>query len=353
MAHATPTVTGGGLALAGLSMIGNGTFGMFPKLCKTQPDPIVFNACLAGGILVSSLLALPFLGLVAEDWPLGWSWPGALAGVLLVISTMFSFIAISLSGLATAQATWSCAAIFVSFLWGAAGPKRGGAGPGAPMRSAPLSALSVMLLVVGVTVINLSDRLSCGGRGCCLRKTHLLVEDGPTDGDAPPGSVRKSFFGLLAAMVVGLCGGSILVPMSFASPELQGLPLLLPMGVAAGVSGLVVLLGYWACYLKKPLSLRSGSELRQELRCEVVFNGMISGAFWNLGNICQIIAMNYRHMPYGVSYPILQCALVVACFWGVCIFKEATGAQQIRTLVGGVFLVVCGVVLLGSYGPGS
>lgn len=360
-------VSGIGLVLAAISMIGNGTFGIFGKLCKKEPDPILFNVFLALGIMISSLLTIPFFPLVTPDgsFPLEWTWFGAMSGVLVVVATAASFVAISLAGLATAQATWSCAAILVAFLWGALGPQRGGKGPGAPVGNWGITILSVVLLVLGVVVINLAGQLATMFFGKEASKDNVAAETSGdmesatdiTSSEAPSEdggkSSLKTILGLIPALVVGISGGSILVPNSFVQEELEGLLALPSSGVAAGFLGLVVFLVYWTVIKRSSLSLRKGSELSEELNCGVIVYGIISGFFWNMGNICQIIAITYVHMPYGVSYPILQCALIVAGLWGIFVFKEVTRCTQVLFFFVGVAILLTGVVLLGLFGPGS
>mmetsp|Transcript_6366 Transcript_6366/g.16247 ORF Transcript_6366/g.16247 Transcript_6366/m.16247 type:complete len:376 (-) Transcript_6366:424-1551(-) len=366
-------VTVVGLALAALSMVGNGSFGIFGKLCRKEPDPVLFNSFLAVGVMLSSLLPMPFLA--RAGFAVGLTLPGAIAGCLLVVATLFSFIAISLTGLSNAQATWSCAAITCATLWGALGPQRGGKGPGAPMKSVGLTILALCFLVAGVMVINaaasVAAKLFCGsarkklnlsdsttakveeGEGNPVSAASEVSESSGAESDEETGSWLKALLGLVPALLVGLSGGSVLVPMSFAPKELAGVPILLSFGSAAGIVGVLVGAGYWTCYKGESLSLRQGSSLRKELGPDVILYGIASGVCWNAGNICQIIALHDLHMPYGVSYPILQCALVVAGLWGIFVFREVTDPKEIAVFFVGVGILLIGVVLLGLYGPGA
>ena len=49
-------------------------------------------------------------------------------------------------------------------------------------------------------------------------------------------------------------------------------------------------------------------------------------------------------------YPLTQSALLVAGILGIVVYKEVRGAKRIGCFVGSGCIVVCGAVLLGSYG---
>jgi len=234
-----------------------------------------------------------------------------------------------------------------------------------------LTVLSVALLVAGVVVINLARTLAGGLARCGQRRKESKQAEPPESktespgaiegleagaakpDEAPPNTSLGAFAGVPAALVVGISGGSILVPESFVPERLSGLAILPSFGLSAGALGLFVFVAYWVLYKRQPLSLRPGGGLAAELRPDVLIYGIISGCVWNTGNICQIIDLSYLHMPYGLSYPILQCALVVAGLWGIMVFKEVTDRLQVLVFCGGVGLLLVGVVLLGLFGPGS
>lgn len=339
-------VSPAGVLFALLSLAGNGTFGIFGKFCKAPPDPVLFNSFMAVGVMLSSLTVVPFFPIATGGpFTLGWTWAGALAGALLVFATLNSFIAISLSGLAVAQATWSCVAILVSFLWGAFGPQRDGRGPGAPVTDWVPTGVAVALLVGGVSLVNVAGYVGEAPSSTAVKE----VEEGKAEASSAPcatgrsvsSSVRKLALGLVPAVLVGISGGSILVPLAYVEDELSGLLMLPSLGISAAACGLLI----GAVY-----SAASGGKL---LPLDVVLYGIVSGFVWNAGNICQILAISYFKMPYGISYPIMQCALVVAGLWGIMLFKELTGIRRISLFLSGVATLIVGVSLLSVFGPGS
>lgn len=158
----------------------------------------------------------------------------------------------------------------------------------------------------------------------------------------------KTVLGLLFAFGSGAFGGSILVPASYVSQELKGLPLLPSFGAGAVIVGILVTLTYWLFVKRQPLG-----NLRKELRLDVVWKGGAAGCIWNTGNICQIIAMDVMGMPYGIAAPIFQCALVVSGIWAIYFFHEVVNRKTIRVFWIGTLILLGGVVCLGMNGPGA
>ena len=109
--------------------------------------------------------------------------------------------------------------------------------------------------------------------------------------------------------------------------------------------------------------------VKLSMGCQAVFTSCATG------NVCSVIAQNPPFsLPYGVAYPILQCALFFGGLWGIYVFKEITGnsigvfwggAGFLRWTGGvpnpsprpasvpGALTLVAGVILLGLYGPGA
>ena len=53
--------------------------------------------------------------------------------------------------------------------------------------------------------------------------------------------------------------------------------------------------------------------------------GVASGAIWNVGNMCSIVATNDPRVGLSIAYPIMQCGLLVAGLWGIFAFRELRG----------------------------
>jgi len=314
-----------GFGIAALSSFFNGSFPACQRLPKGEPlDPVVFNGLVCVGVFISSLL-VPFI----FDLPFLFTEAGAFGGALFVFAALFSFVAIPRAGLATAQAVWSCSAILVSFAWGALGP----AEIAAPVADVAGSIGALVLLVAGALIIVNSDGIA------------KRVSGEEPAGDETEGSSGDRAAGIASALAVGVFGGSVLVPFKFIPEEAAGLNAIPSFGLGALVAGVVVTLGYWKGIKQE--------KNWPELASDQILAGLASGLLWNAGNVCSVIAQNPPFsLPYGVAYPILQCALFFGGLWGIYAFKEIVGSAVPVFWSGAVTLAV-GVILLGLYGPGA
>ena len=154
----------------------------------------------------------------------------------------------------------------------------------------------------------------------------------------------QKLLGVFFALVVGAFGGSVLVPMSFVPKRLNGIAFLPSFGVGAGVMSLLVTCVYAACQ-----KLKNGEWPKLYLS-ETLLPGLLSGLLWNLGNVCQIYAQSYAGLSYGISYPIMQCALFVSGLLGIFVFNELSG-NAVNVFFMSGFVLLGGAAILGVYGP--
>ena len=68
--------------------------------------------------------------------------------------------------------------------------------------------------------------------------------------------------------------------------------------------------------------------------------GILSGAIWNAGNICSIVATNDPQVGLSIAYPIMQCGLLVAGLWGIFTFRELQGRAVVVWGMSGLVVVV-------------
>ena len=135
--------------------------------------------------------------------------------------------------------------------------------------------------------------------------------------------------GIAAAVLAGVFGGLILVPMKFSA--IQGIDYLPSMGLGVMVALPVPLF----LHVLMPVGLASKEQHRA-----AAMPGIASGIIWNVGNACSMIAVDM--VGLAVAYPIMQAGLFVAAFWGIVLFHELPGrSSRIK------FLFDAGVVLLG------
>lgn len=314
-------------ALAALSSFFNGSFPVCQRIPKAELDPVLFNGVVCIGVFLSSLL-VPAVFSVPWVFTIG----GALGGALFVFAALFSFIAIPKAGLATSQAVWSCSAILVSFAWGAFGP----AEIAAPVRDVTGTAEALVLLIAGALVIVNCESIARGFAG--EKETQNASEGEGSGSDERAG-------GIASAIGVGFFGGSVLVPFKFIPPEAAGLVAVPSFGVGALLAGLVVSAGYW--------TIAKNEKTLPAVEGDQILAGCASGALWNAGNVCSIIAQSPPYsLPYGIAYPILQCALFFGGLWGIFVFKEIQG-NAIIAFSAGAATLAGGIVLLSMNGPGA
>lgn len=327
-----------GFVIAAVSAFFNGSFPAWQKINKDEVDSVVFNGIVGFGAFVSSMI-VPLL-----FWEPYNFYPAAMVGgVLLIGATLCTFIAVPKLGLGIACATWSCVAIFVSFLWGVIGPSTCAECPAirADVKNWPMSLLSLLCLAVGAVIIVSADAISQKLWGEAKGSLPLTSEDVATT----PVSGKDHAIGLIFALGTGLFGGSILVPMHFVPKDVPGIQTVVSFGVGALVASLVTTAVYWKLVAKQPgLPSVTGRTL---------LAGLLSGFTWNAGNVCQIVVQSDPiNLTYGIAYPINQCGMLFAGLWGVLVFREITG-KSIGVFWAGAAVLVVGVILLGLYGPGA
>lgn len=328
LAAGTSAPAGTALALAVLSSFFNGAFPAFARIPSGPPlDPVLFNGIVCVGVFLSSLLVPVIAGT-----PVVFTLAGALGGVLFVFAALFSFIAIPRAGLATAQAVWSCSAIVVSFAWGAFGP----AEISAPVQDLALSLVAIALLVAGaLTIVNCES----------IANFASPKEAAPSKGSEEDVAAGDRATGIACALAVGLFGGSVLVPFKFVPPEAAGLTAVPSFGIGALVAGIVVTLAYW--------NIIKGKEGLPSATADNTLAGLASGAMWNAGNVASIVAQSPPlSLPYGIAYPILQCALVFGGLLGIYVFNEIQGLA-VGAFWGGALSIAAGIVTLSLHGPGA
>ena len=366
-----------GLALAVLSAVFNGSFAALSKFKSASlVHPFVFNLYLSFGVFLSSCIVLPFMHTLGSPplfCPLG-----LLAGLLFVGSTSLSFVAVSHIGLSTGQGVWGGSAILVAMAWGTLGPSP----VGLPVVNTPLSVLAAILLVAGIAGIVKCEPLGERAKRLLGRRqistalpTAALLEgvtvsssNAPAAAAAPSSSEPPAtapattpaaaggsrLLGLSSAIGVGFFGGSTLVPSVFLPPAYSGISRLafLPSFGFGGLLGAAAIVFIWSAFANRSngLPLTTPPSLGNKIS---LLAGMASGLIWNLGNLCQLLAMSVEDVPYGVAYPILQASLVVGGLLGIVVFRELRDRYAIATFLVSAVVVVIGAVLLGLFGPSA
>lgn len=311
-----------------------------PSVARTNLDPVIFNFYVCIGVCLSSWLVIPCLAIA--EMQIGFTIAGFSAGVLFVIAIGFSFLTIRLIGLSIGQGTWGGTAILVSFMWGALGPTQ----LRKPLRSQGWSLVALCLLLLGVLGIVFCEQVA---KSMFSSSTDAAYVDMSPDGPVDIGDERRQLrgtakgrrlAGLLCAILVGVFGGSILVPLAFVEEAFRGFAFVPSFGLGSLVAGAI---GTFIYSMTVP-------DLKWHIR-ETMWAGVISGVLWNVGNYCSIFAMAYAGLNYGIAYPILQCALFISGLWGIFAFKEIHSALAILVFFLSSILLLVGATILGLYGP--
>jgi len=301
--------------------------------------PIVYNWYTTMGVFVFSWWVatyLPYAGLAVVTFTPA----GFVAGALFTLALCFSCLALPLLGMSIAMGIWCGAAIVVSFLWGTVGPDV----IARPLADVPLSAIAVLLELVGVLGIINCDQLGKKVFGKCCAGEHESLLDGAGVSDGSEAfSASKKFMGVIYALSVGCFGGSMLAPLSFLPPEfagLKGLGFIPSFGTGSLIMGTVILILLRIC--QGPIKFACSQTL---------WAGLTSGCVWQFGNVCQVIAQSYYGLPYAIAYPIFQASMVFAGFLGIVAFNEITGTPAISFFYLCAAIVVAGAAMLAVYGP--
>mmetsp|Transcript_9442 Transcript_9442/g.28516 ORF Transcript_9442/g.28516 Transcript_9442/m.28516 type:complete len:330 (+) Transcript_9442:197-1186(+) len=319
-----------GILAAALSACFNGSWAVIAKLpavAESETDPVLFSLYATSGVALSSwglFIFHPFAPLL--------SLAGTIAGFLFVLSLVFSFTAVKLVGVSIAQGVWGGVAILIAFLWGVVGP----APLGHPVHSTVMSLIALILLIGGLLGIVFCKDLSSMLKGNSGEYDQLIAEEGKKPDDA----VMNRFAGIASAAVVGLFGGSILVPLAFADEKSRGYGFLTSFGTGTAIA--TALIGAAYCFNRRQ---------KPTIEPTALVPGLISGVIWNAGNVCQIYALAYARVPYGIAYPLLQCALFVSGFWGIFYFKEIRENKAIQIFFGSGVVLILGAIFLSIFGP--
>lgn len=288
---------------------------------------------------------------------------GLVSGLLMVPGGTAGYFGVRNAGLALSQGIWSSLKVVVAFGWGLVVF-------GEPVRSVAGTVGAMMLLLAGLAGMSYfaaaSDDTRDQTRPDTTEADHderpvepLLPdeEDGssPYDDETTTTNANDQFCGLgyktlgiLGAIVDGLYGGSVLVPMHFAEkddPTLRGMGFLLSFAVGCATVLACVWLARWGWNV---FVLCSSSSSRRELpRLHVTTIGpyaTLAGLIWSVGNTCSILSVAW--LGQGLGYSIVQSQLIVAGLWAVCVYDEISGRARIASWFACAVLTVVSILLL-------
>lgn len=353
---------------------------------RYSTHPLIFHLYASVGIFVAHWLSQAFLPLNPEFVDHGsshfhFSRLGIVAGVLLAFGLALNYASTAKIGMALTQAISSGTAVISSYLWGAI-----------VFQETPnilwLSIFGIILIVSGITSISLSRRATTidgakDARRSGLRYSkvspgladeskeerpkfsfegeeilfgsHTRQDGGGTMEEGKGGNnvtesllaelhrqalwieTQKYFTGVTCAIMSGVIGGSVLVPLHYVPHKEKGLGFLPSFSLAALLCAPVILL----LYLLNPFGRQK--EFPNTYFTETFGLSMMSGVIWSIGNICAIGAID--RLGYGIALPLIQLSVIVAALWGLLCFREFR-SEDGKTNQGEGFFFAVGTALV-------
>ncbi|XP_024534560.1 uncharacterized protein LOC112347631 [Selaginella moellendorffii] len=310
-----------GVFLAVLAAICNGTFTIFSKMeavRRARVDPLIFNFWACIGIAVTSFLALIFVHKLVFT-PLG-----LLSGLFFVVSAANAYRAVRLIGVSVGTGIWCGTAVVVSFLAGLIFDPHG------HVRSLALAIIGMLILLAGICSLAAAGHMGRVATGREDELDTLLYRPSGED------RISDNFtHGVIAAVLAGILGGLVMLPMTRAKHAARGLTYLPSFAIGVLIfAPIVTVIPY----------LSATSRTWPPLNPKVASGpGLVSGLIWNIGNALSILSILY--VGYTVAYPIMQCGIFVAGLWGMFLFGEISG-NAASLFWGSGAMVLIGIVLL-------
>jgi len=249
-----------------------------------EVEPYQFQLLMAIAILISGIL----ITLIAQ-FPFRFSWFGIATGVLWAIANVFSLTAIQNLGLSKANPLWMSVAVLVAYLWGAIYFREIG--------NIVLGFVSIIILILGVILVSLAKQ----------SKAHNVAK------------------GLLFTFLAALFWGTQLVPLKLSQLSAQEFFFSNSMGVF--LTGCIIYLFNFKGFVFKNVGL-----------------SLLSGVIWNLGNLLALFSVVFLGVAKG--YTLTQVGVLIAVSWGLFVFKEYRGKQNLLRIFVGAILVLSGAALL-------
>lgn len=317
-----------------------------PSVQEAKCDCMVFQCYSSLAVVVVSMtiwLAAGSAGGLAID---GGSFSlGSLFGTLWIITQICAYHAVQSVGYAVGPAIWVGVTIIVSFLWGVIVFQN-------PVQNWFGAVLAMMLMIIGVCLAAGSSLISD------RQARSRVVSDNVGEVGARPllesGDESKFgafIFGIFCATVLGVCNGSLMVPLScfqhgcpavgiqaYIGAVLAPVAFLPSLAAGTIAAHLVLFLMYWG-----PSMCRG--EWPQFHVSTVALPALLTGGFWGLGNFTSFYATVY--LGQVVGFPLTQCCLIICGLWGILYFREIQGCAAVGTFVAASAVILAGATLDG------
>lgn len=295
-----------------------------------------FNALGSAVLNLSVCWVMRQSGLLHNAAPAGGLAYGVLGASIISIVLTCCFFGCQRAGAACTVAVLASTGMCTSFLWGVLAFHE-------PLRSVPLAALAIVVLVTGAflcSMANTSLPLRWGASGSSKK-----------DVQASDGLLAKSLVtGLCFAFAGGLMDGTLMVPFklfcrSFASAT-QSLTFqyMEAFGFGQLFCFAIMLLVQLAVWKRQQTSLRGfGAAVRV---CAVP--GIITGIAWAIANVGSVHASEYLGVALG--FPLTQTNIMLHAVVGILIFGEMPHPAQRRIAALAMIIIILGAMLLARAG---
>jgi len=158
---------------------------------------------------------------------------------------------------------------------------------------------------------------------------------------------NRKTLGILGAAMDGILGGSNLIPMKIAPSIDRGLDYVISFAIGATIATILGWIIYFAVSVYKKKSLRGGyNALPSFYFDKILFQGVLSGALWSVGNVSQILTVTFLGESIGMS--IVQSQMIVSGLLGIILFREIKGMKKILCWVLSAVVTFAGIVLLSQ-----
>jgi hypothetical protein len=152
--------------------------------------------------------------------------------------------------------------------------------------------------------------------------------------------------GVLAAIIDGAYGGSVLVPMHYArSTDSKGLAFVLSFAIGCATVVSVIWILRFLFYCQRTQSFSEGFQRLPSFHITTIGpSAVLAGLIWSLGNVSAILSVAI--LGQGVGYSIVQSQLLVAGLWGVFYYREIRGRRVVTSWFTFSFVTAIGILLL-------
>ena len=149
--------------------------------------------------------------------------------------------------------------------------------------------------------------------------------------------------GLLGAILDGILGGAMLVPMHYS--KYRGEEYVISFGTGAMTVTIIFWIIRWMYNSYDQKSIGKGFNVLPSMHIKNTFlPGISAGLIWSLGNLGQIMSVSSLGESIGMS--IVQSGMIVSGILGITWFKEIKGRKAISFWSMSAFSTFIGIVLL-------